>query len=187
MLCDALCRYSFLCASQIVSTYSSVFVYSSMLSAMVLPVASALRATAAPPESSVDRWLPWVPRWVRTKLSRPQSLLEKLQSKHVDIEAPISSLSKAALLVEACRMHLGVSEFFARWFRNVAVILVMGSLNPLVAAPVFVGSVVETCTYSARLNEALNEIKSSSGRLHEVKLLCQGFDFFTSMTLITCL
>ena len=168
MLCDASCRYSFLCASQIVSTYSSVFVYSSMLSAMVLPFAFALRAKVAPPVSSVELWLPWVPRWVTTKLSRPQSLLEKLQSKHVDIEAPISSLSKAALLVEACRMHLGVSEFFARWFRNVAVILVMGSLNPLVAAPVFVGSVVETCTYSAQLKEALNEIKSSSGRLHEV-------------------
>ena len=137
---------------------------------MVLPVVFALLTKVAPPLSSVERWLPMAPKWVHNKLSRPQSLVQKLQSRHVDIEAEGSSLRDQVLLVEVCRKHLEVSEFFTRWFRNVAVILVMGSLNPLVAAPVFVGSLIETFAYSAQLKVALLEIKSSSDKLHEVPM-----------------
>ena len=43
-----------------------------------------------------------------------------------------------------------------------------GSLNPLVAVPVFAGSLIETHAYSAQLKVSLDEIKASSDKLREV-------------------
>ena len=122
-------QYSFQCSSQIIVSYSSLFISSSIISSMVLPVVFALQNRFAPPMSSVERWLPMLPQWVLIKLSRPQSLIEKLQFEHAKIDVESSSVRNAALLVEVCRKHLGVSEFFTRWFRNVAVVLVMGKCS----------------------------------------------------------
>ena len=122
-------QYSFQCSSQIIVNYSSLFIFLSIISSMVLPVVFALQNRFAPPMSSVERWLPMLPQWVLIKLPRPQSLIEKLQFEHAKIDVESSSVRNAALLVEVCRKHLGVSEFFTRWFRNVAVVLVMGKCS----------------------------------------------------------
>ena len=197
VLTRCLASYGYQCASMVLTSYSSVFVYSSMLSSMVLPALSSLRASAAPSEAWVEARLGGVPKWARTRLCRPMPLLEDLQARGVlkdtaaaraaaaageggcgedgsesrSSEDKDDTTAAAAVVVsEVCRKRLGVSEFFTKWYRNMAVILIFGSLTPLVAIPVFVGSVIETRSYRSKLRACLEEVKSSSPALHEVGL-----------------
>jgi len=43
-----------------------------------------------------------------------------------------------------------------------------GSLNPLMALPLFIGALAESYSYENKLKSSMDEIKSTHNKLHEV-------------------
>ena len=115
--------YNFQCSSMLLTNYSPVFVFSSILSSILLPSFSLIHSRIS--KTWIEQTFPMIPECVRNLLACPQSLLEILESMGINAKSDDEGRN-AVVITELCRKHLGVGEFFVRWYRNCALILIVG-------------------------------------------------------------
>jgi len=114
------------CSSTVITNYASLnAVYSSILSAMVLPVVHSILAQAAPSYEWLEERLCLLPRWIRLRLCRPMPLAELLKLESIDVDhASVRDIH----FVEIVRKYLGLSEYFVRWFRSFSLMFTFGKI-----------------------------------------------------------